>query len=247
MPTWISGEIVENKQWCEDLYSLKIKMAPLSFKAGQFALIALDIDKTLVHRPYSLVNTPQDSLLEIHFNTVKGGLLTPKLANLAICDVIQVSDRTNGLLTIDEVPDVPHLWLFSTGTGVGPFISILKTAEPWQRFEKVILCYSVKTVEGLAYRADFEALTSQYPEQFSFIPFVTREQSLGTIHSRITTYLESGDLEKHVDIQLSPESSHLMLCGNAKMLDEVTIMLENRAMRRHTRREPGHIATEKYY
>ena len=247
MPTWIQGEIVENKEWCTDLFSIKIKIAPLKFKAGQFALVGLDIDDTLVHRPYSLVNTPEDSLVEVHFNTFEKSFLTTKLANLVTGDPIQISDRLNGLLTLDEVPDVPDLWLFATGTGIGPFLSILKTTEPWQRFKKIILCYSVKTLEGLAYRDDLEAMLSQYPDQFSFIPFVTREQSPDTVHSRITTYLESGDLEKHVDLQLSPELSHLMLCGNAKMLDQVTKHLETRGLRRHTRREPGHIATEKYY
>lgn len=247
MSTWLQGEVVENKQWCTDLYSLKVKIEPVTFKAGQFALVGLNIDGELVHRPYSLVNTPQDSLLEVHFNAVKNGHLTPNLADLVVGDAIQIADRFNGLLTLDEVPDVPNLWLFATGTGVGPFISILNTTEPWQRFEKIVLCYSVKTLEGLAYRADFEELVSQYPEQFSFVPFVTREKSPDTINARITTYLESGDLEKHVGLTLSAESHHVMLCGNASMLDEATKLLENKGLRRHTRREPGQIATEKYY
>ena len=247
MPTWIQGEIVENKLWCTDLFSLKIKTDPLTFKAGQFALIGLDIDDKLVHRPYSLVNTPQDALLEIHFNTFQKSFLTSKLADLVTGDTIQLSDRLNGLLTLDQVPDVPHLWLFATGTGIGPFLSILKTAEPWQRFEKIILCYSAKTVENMAYRDDFEKMLSQYPDQFCFVPFVTREKSADTINSRITTYLKSGELEKHVGLTLAPELSHLMLCGVAQMLDEVTQHLDSKGLHRHTRREPGHIATEKYY
>lgn len=247
MLTWIQGEIVENKQWCTDLFSLKIKTDPLKFKAGQFAMVGLDIDDKLVHRPYSLINTPQDSLLEIHFNTFKKSYLTTELANLKSGDTIHVADRLNGLLTLDQVPDVPHLWLFATGTGIGPFRSILNTVEPWQRFEKIILCYSVKTLEEMAYRADFEHLQSHYPDQFCFVPFVTREKSPDTINSRITTYLESGELEKRVGLQLSPELTHIMLCGNSRMLDEATMQLENKGLRRHTRREPGHIATEKYY
>jgi len=247
MPTWLQGEIVENKQWCTDLFTIKIKTDPLAFKAGQFVIVGLDIEDEIVYRPYSLISTPQDSLLEIHFNEVLNGSLTSKLAKLKAGDAIHVANRTSGLLTIDQVPAVPNLWLFATGTGVGPFLSILKTAEPWQRFEKIVLCYSVKTLEGLAYRDDFEALQSQYPDQFCFVPFVTREHSDNTIHARITSFLESGELEKHVGLQLAAESSHLMLCGNEKMLIQVTEYLESRGLRRHTRREPGHIATEKYY
>jgi len=247
MPNWIQGKITETKQWCTDLHSIKITTEAMPFKAGQFAMVGLDIDGELIHRPYSLVNTPQESALEIHFNRVAEGSLTPSLAQLQVGDSIHVGDRINGLLTLDQVPDVPHLWLMATGTGIGPFISILKTAEPWQRFEKIVLCYSVKTVEGLAYRADFETLQKQYPEQFCFVPFVTREQSTDTIHSRITHYLESGELETHVDLTLSAESSHLMLCGNAKMLNDVSEYLATRGLQRHSRREPGQIAIEKYY
>jgi len=264
MATWLQAKIIENRQWCTDLYSLKFSLNPNTFKfmSGQFVRIGLDIGEKLVARPYSLINTPQDSFMEVHFNTVKEGLLSPRLAALQTGDNLQVSDRIGGLLTLDEVPDVPHLWLIATGTGVGPFLSILKTPEPWRRFEKIIMCYSVKTLEKLAYRADFVSLQAQYPDQFRFVPFLTRaelsretsnheelrsEEPLKTINSRITTSIENGELEKWVGIPLSPDSNHMMLCGNSKMISEVTTLLEARGMRRHSRREPGHIAIEKYY
>ncbi len=87
MPAWMQGQVVENRQWNTKLYSLKIKIESLQFKAGQFVLIGLDINGTLAHRPYSLVNTPQDSLLEIHFNTVTDGCVSHKLACLKIGDI----------------------------------------------------------------------------------------------------------------------------------------------------------------
>ncbi|MFV1981965.1 MAG: ferredoxin--NADP reductase [Thiohalomonadales bacterium] len=251
MPTWLQGKVVENKHWCADLFSLKISTSPLNFKAGQFVNVGLDLadnpEGKLLARPYSLINSPRDSLLEIHFNTVENGHLSPKLANLVAGDTIQVSDRTSGLLTLDEVPDVPHLWLLATGTGIGPFLSILKTPEPWLRFKKILLGFSVKTLEKLAYRSDFEALQLQYPDQFHFVPFITREKIPVTINSRITTSLENGELEKRVNLKLSPDSNHIMLCGNSKMITDVSTLLEQRGLSRHTRREPGQIAIEKYY
>lgn len=247
MTAWLQGKVVENKQWCADLFSLKISASPLKFTAGQFIKVGLDINNKLLSRPYSLVNTPQDSLLEIHFNRVEEGLLTPHLSNLIKGDTIQVSERASGLLTLDEVPDVPHLWLLATGTGIGPFLSILKMPEPWQRFKKITLAYSAKTLEKQAYSAEFETLQSRYPEQFCFVPFITREKSPETINSRITTSIENGELEKRVNLKLSPDSSHIMLCGNSKMISDATMLLENRGLRRHTHREPGHIAIEKYY
>jgi len=245
--TWLQGTIVENHQWCDDLFSLKIKTDPLDFTAGQFVRFALDIENERVARPYSLVNAPHEPLLEIHFNTVSEGLLSPGLTTLAAGDSIHVANRATGLLTVDAVPDVPHLWMLATGTAVGPFLSILKTPDPWQRFEKIILGYSVQTPEKLAYRDEFESLQQQYPDQLCFVPFVTREAVTGTINTRITTSIEDGEFEKRTGIKLSPDSSHVMLCGNSSMISDVKTRLEARGMRRHLRREPGHIATEKYY
>lgn len=247
MTTWLTGEVAENKQWCDDLFSLKIKTPPVTFSAGQFVKAGIGINGDFVARPYSLVNTPDNPLLEIHFNRVAEGALTPSLSKLSKGDSIKVSDRASGLLTLEEIPDVPDLWLFATGTGIGPFMSILGTAEPWARFKNIILAYSVKTQEKLAYRDNLLVIQQRYPEQFHFVPYITRETIANTLHSRITTSVEKGELEKHVGLKLSTDSSHLMLCGNSTMVTDITTILENRGLRRHTRREPGQIATEKYY
>jgi ferredoxin--NADP+ reductase len=141
---WLSGKVVEKKQWNERLFSLRIQVDFNGFLSGQFVRVALDIDGERVARPYSLVNTPEDNLLEIYFNIVPEGPLSPKLAELEIDDEIFVTSKANGFLTVDEVPECKHLWLFATGTGVGPFLSILKNQETWQRFEKIVLAYSVR-------------------------------------------------------------------------------------------------------
>ena len=247
MITWLQGTIVENKRWTPELFTISIKTEPLAFKAGQFILVGVKNGDDVLYRPYSLVNPPDGSLLQVHFNTVKDGTLSPLLTDLSPGDSIQVSNRPTGLLTLEEVPDVSNLWLFATGTGVGPFISILMTAEPWQRFKKVVLCYAVKTLDDMAYIKELNKIKSKYEEQFCFIPFITRENVSGTINSRLTTYLESGELEKKAQLILSAKSSHTMLCGNADMINEVTQLLEQKGLRRHSRSKPGQIAMEKYY
>lgn len=248
MITWLEGKIVEKKRWCDDLYSIKIKTGPLPFIAGQFVIVGLDYENERIQKPYSLVNAPTDEFLQIHLNIVQGGKFSPLLTKLDEGDSVYISNRPSGLLTLNEVPEgVAHLWFFATGTGVGPFISILNTEEPWQRFEKIILCYSVKTAEEMAYREDFEALLKRYPNKFHFVPFTTRESTFNTIHSRITTFLGSGELEKLVGIALTPESSHVMLCGNSAMIVGATALLQQKGLRIHNRREPGHISTEKYF
>jgi len=247
MAGWIEGIISENHQWSERLFSLRID-APLGeFKAGQFVRVALDIEGELIARPYSLVNAPHESMLEIYFDIVPGGLLTSSLAALKKGDAIKVADKASGFLTVDEVPDIANLWLLATGTGIGPFLSSLKTDEPWQRFERVVLVHSVRLAEDLTYKETIHRLQEDHPDQMKFVSLVTRENVEGSINARITAAIESGELENHVGLELKPDTSHVLLCGNSGMITGVTDLLGARGMQKHRRREPGHIATEKYH
>ncbi len=209
--------------------------------------IALEIDGEVVARPYSLVNSPNEPEFEIFFNIVPDGPLTPRLANLKQGDVIKVTEKPYGFLTVDEVPAAKHLWMLATGTGVGPFISILKSEEAWQRFEKVVLVYSVRTAQELAYQDTITEVSKQYHQQLSFVPLVTREVLEGVINRRVTDAIASGELEQQAGIIMSPDDSHVMMCGNSAMITDVVELLKSRNMRKHLRREPGHITTEKYH
>lgn len=247
MITWLEGQVVERKQWNNGLLSLKIQTDPLTFVAGQFVIVGLEHNGVIIHRPYSLINTPDNELLEIHFNYVADGEFSPLLFALKKDARILISNKPSGLLTLNEVGDHPYLWLFATGTGIGPFLSILNTADPWQRFSKIIVAYSVKTANDLAYRAELEQMATRYSKQLTFIPFVTREKVTGTVNSRITDFIKSGELEQLTHIVFSQQNSHVMLCGNAAMLDDVSALLEAKGLRRHSHRQPGNIVIEKYF
>lgn len=247
MTDWLEGKIIERKQWTDGLFSLRFEADIGTFKAGQFVRIGLDIDGERVGRPYSLVNAPHEPLLEIYFNVVMGGPLSPRLANLGPGDTLWVSKGANGFLVLDEVPEARHLWLLATGTGIGPFLSILKTEAPWGRFDKVILGHSVGYASELAYRDTIDAVCSAHKGKLDYVQLVTRESALGALAQRIPSTIESGELEQRTGIKLAPESSHVMLCGNSAMITDVTEVLSKRAMQRHRRREPGHITTEKYH
>ena len=247
MPEWQTGRITGNRRWTEQLYSLRFNAPLENFKAGQFVRIALEIDGEVVARPYSLVNSPAEPEFEIFFNIIPEGPLTPRLAVLKQGDEIRVADKPYGFMTIDEIPAARHLWMLATGTGVGPFISILKSDDVWQKFEKVVLVYSVKTVQELAYQEAITQVHKQYQQQLSFIPLVTREVMEGALNTRITSAIESGQLEQQAGIIMKPEDSHVMMCGNSAMITEATGLLKSRNMRKHLRREPGHITTEKYH
>jgi ferredoxin--NADP+ reductase len=247
MPDWIEGRVTANRQWTERLFSLRFSAAIGNFKPGQFVRVALELGGEIVARPYSLVNAPDESEFEIFFNIVPEGPLTPMLAALRQGDVIKVAEKPYGFLTIDEVPAAKHLWMIATGTGVGPFVSILKSEEAWQRFEKVVLVYSVRTAQELAYQDAIAEAGEKYHQQLSFVPLVTREQREGAINKRVTDAIESGELEQQAGISMSPEDSHVMMCGNSAMIADVMELLKSRNMRKHLRREPGHITTEKYH
>ena len=137
--------------------------------------------------------------------------------------------------------------MLATGTGIGPFLSILKTDAPWSRFERIVLGHSVQYASELAYRELIESLQSAHGEQLRYVPLVTREAMHGALNQRIPATLASGELEATADTPLTAETSHVMLCGNSAMITDVTEELAKRALRRHRRREPGHITTEKYH
>ena len=247
MADWLKGKVTEKIQWNERLFSLRIKTDFKEFNAGQFVRVALDIDGERIARPYSLVSKPGDELLEIYFNIVLEGPLSPKLAELNVDDEIFVTDKANGFLTVDEVPECKHLWLLATGTGVGPFLSILKTDKVWQRFEKVVLGYSVRDLSEFSYQQQISAVENQHAEQFLFVPFITREKIEGAINQRMTESLEQGSFEKRTGFTINENDSHIMMCGNSAMISSVSECLEKRGLRKHRRREPGHITTEKYH
>lgn len=247
MAAWLDGKIIEKIQWNPRLFSLRIAAPFSAFMPGQFVRVALDIDGERVARPYSVVSSPGDDYLEIYFNIVPQGPLSPHLAELQAGDDIFVSDAANGFLTVAEVPPCKHLWLLATGTGVGPFLSILNSEQAWQRFEKIVLGYSVRDSSELSYREQIVAIEHRHSEQFVFVPFITRESVEGALNQRIPDSIDDGSFEDRAGITINQHDSHVMMCGNSAMISSVSECLEKRGMRKHRRREPGHLTTEKYH
>lgn len=247
MSEWVKATVVERIRWSDALVSLRFEAELEPFSAGQFIRVGMDIDGERIGRPYSLVNAPHETPHEIYFSIVPEGPLSPRLAQLQQGDAFWVVPKPKGFLILDEVPDARHLWLLATGTAIGPFLSILKTAAPWSRFEKIILGHSVRTRNELSYQGTIHELLERHPAQFQFIPFITREPCDDHLCQRIPASIESGALEQKTGLALMPELAHVLLCGNSGMLQDVLISLEKRGMKRHRRREPGQVSMEKYH
>ena len=247
MAQWVSGRVVDCRHWTDRLHTLRVEADIAPFEAGQFTKLGLEIDGTIVGRPYSLVNPPQQQPLEFYFIVVPGGPLSPRLAAMQPGDAVLVAPQATGFLTLKEVPPAPHLWLVSTGTGIGPFLSILQTAEPWQRCQRVVLVHAVRTVDELSYRDTIAQVAATHPQQFVYIPFVSRESCDFALPGRIPQAIENGQLEARAGVAFSERDSQVMLCGNPAMVEDTKNMLIARGLRKHSRREPGQISLERYW
>lgn len=247
MTDWVEGRVIRKRSWSDQLFSLEIEAPVAVFRAGQYLKVALDLDEKRIGRPYSLVNPPQQSPLEIYFNEVPQGPLSPRLSLLDAGDRVWVGAQAGGIFTLDQVPDARDLWLFATGTALGVYLSILGTDEPWRRFERVILVHGVRSARELSYAERIAAIAAEHGERFRFLPTLSREHRPGVLHGRISALLANGELETTLGLGMTPETSQVMLCGNAQMIQDMKALLEARGLRRNRRQEPGHYTTEQYH
>jgi ferredoxin--NADP+ reductase len=247
MAAWNEAKVIKNHNWGEKLYTLYLDADIEPYQAGQFARLGLEIDGEVVGRPYSLVNAPDTKPLEIYYIEVDGGPLTTRLVNMQPGDRVLIAPRANGFLILDEVPHGKHLWLMATGTGVGPFLAMLDTEKPWQRFEKVVLVYAVRTLAELSYQHRINEVLQKHPGQFVYIPFISRETSQFAMPGRVSNALIDGTLEERAELAITPQDSQIMLCGNPQMVEDTTNLLVERGLKKHKRKDPGQITSENYW
>jgi ferredoxin--NADP+ reductase len=247
MSRWVEGRVVAHKRWTAELASISVEADVLPFEAGQFAKLALEVDGEMLARPYSFVNSPHESPHEFYYITVPDGPLTQRLAVLEPGDRLFVSPGATGFLVLSEVSEGDNLWLIASGTGLGPFLSILKSPAPWTRFKRVTLVHAVRHAQELTYRACIESLSAQHPGQFRSVAFVSREDCPGTLHGRIPSAIQDGRLEQAAGVPLSAEGSQVLICGNPDMVTDTTETLKRRGMKKHRRRDPGQISVETYW
>jgi len=251
MKKWIEGRVVGTHRWTERLVSLKVEAPEVTFVAGQFGRLALPAPpgskEEMIGRPYSFVNSPQSSPHEFYFITLPDGPLSPRLAALAPGETVWMLPQANGFFSVTEVPPADVLWCLSTGTGIGPFLSILRTELPWQRFARIVLVHAVRHAEELTYRDVVDAIGAAHPGAFTVVSMVSREPHANALSGRIPAAIADGRLEARAGIALSAENSQVMLCGNPAMVDDTQKTLAARGMKRHRRREPGQITVETYW
>jgi ferredoxin--NADP+ reductase len=248
---WLEGRVIENRRWTDALWSLRVEAPPLGFEAGQFVRIALDArqgdEGSRIARPFSFVNPPGDPVLEFYGITVPEGPLSPRLAALKAGDSLFVAPNPAGFLVLSEVPEAESLWLISTGTGIAPFLSMLRTETPWKRFRDVVLVHAVRHADELVYQDLLKKIKAEREKQFRYVSFVSRQTASGSLSGRIPQAVRDGRLEQAAGVALTPEGSHVMLCGNPDMLRDAQAALAERGLRKHRRRTPGHVSVESFW
>ena len=202
----------------------------------------------MLGRPYSFVNPPHARRTSSTTSSLPDGPLSPRLATLAAgrrrCGCCRARTAS---FSISEVPEADALWCIATGTGIGPFLSILRTDEPWQKFARVVLVHATRYANELTYRDEIAAIGRARPGAFSYVPMVSREVAPGALAGRIPAAIEDGRLEARAGVPLTAANAHAMLCGNPAMIEDTQQTLATRGMRRHRRREPGHVTLETYW
>lgn len=247
MSAWLEGRVLENRVWTDTLFSLRVASPRLRFEAGQFVRIALDIGGERIARPFSFVNAPEDPVLEFYGVIVPEGPLSPSLARLKAGDSLFVADNPSGFLVLSEVPAAEDLWLLATGTGIAPFLSILRTAAPWERYRRVILVHGVRHANELVYQDMIQTVADAQGSRFVFIKATTREKTAKALQGRIPAVIHDGRLEAAAGAPIAAERSQFMLCGNPGMLKDAGAELQRRGLRKNRRRTPGQITVESFW
>ncbi|WP_261817213.1 ferredoxin--NADP reductase [Vibrio gallicus] len=246
------GCVTFKRYWSDSLFSIRIKVDNHPFNAGQFTKLGLfNSGEELIRRAYSIVNSPQDyqqtSELEFVIVTDLNGKLSPQLHLLEVGDPVYVGLEGAGYMVPTEIPDTAsQLWLLSTGTGLGPFISMLTEVGFIERYQQVILVHAARFESDLTYKEVIEGLASRYP-QLKYVPIVSREQVDGVMSGHIPDLIKNRELESAVGINLDFEKSFLYLCGNPAMVRSTSAVLQDRGYHKHLRRKAGHFSCENYW
>lgn len=243
-------------RWNPALMSFRLRRDPgYVFAPGQFARIGLvkENGETL-WRAYSIVSAPHEAFLEFFLLVVTTGEFSRRVGTFNVGDTMLVEQMPQGFLTIDRFKQPGReqdLWLLATGTGLAPYISMLRDAAVWTRFENIIVVLSVRERHDLGYTEELEQLAANHAREglakSHFVKTLTRDTLHGALHGRINTLLESGALEAAAGVALSDARSRFMLCGNPEMVETMRRLLKGRGFRMNRKLAPGHIIVENYW
>jgi len=227
-------KVLSVNHWNDTLFSFKTtRQDGLRFENGQFVMIGLEVDGRPLARAYSVASPNYDEHLEFLSIKVQDGPLTSRLQHIKVGDELLVSRKPTGTLVIHDLKPAKNLYLFSTGTGLAPYMSLIQDIEVYDRFEKVILVHGVRKVDDLAYK-DFienelpknEFFGDDVKNKLIYYPTVTREAFKN--EGRLTDLIKSGKLFKDIELEkMNPVDDRAMICGSPEMLKDTQDLLDS--------------------
>ena len=254
MSNFYEERVLSVHHWTDTLFSFKTTRDPtFRFKNGQFTMIGIQVEGKPLLRAYSVVSPNYEDGLEFFSIKVQNGPLTSRLQHLKEGDPVIVGRKATGTLVLDNLLPGRNLYLMGTGTGLAPFMSLIRDPETYERFEKVVLLHGCRQVSELAYG---ELITKDLPQdeflgedissKLIYYPTVTREPFRN--RGRITDLITSGQLFTDIGLPaLEAEHDRVMLCGSPQMLADLKIMLEDGGFSEGNHGEPGHYVIEKAF
>jgi len=254
MSAFFEPTVLSVHHWTDRLFSFTTERDPtLRFSNGHFTMIGLKVDGKPLLRAYSIVSANYEEHLEFLSIKVPDGPLTSRLQHIEPGDTIVVGRKPTGTLLIDYLLPGKHLYLLGSGTGIAPFLSIVRDPATYERFEKVILVHGVREVAELCYR---DYLTKELPQheflgelvqaQLLYYPTVTREAF--EHQGRITTLVESDQFSRDLGLPpIDPSRDRIMICGSPGLNKDMRAILEARGFREGSTTTPGDYVVERAF
>ncbi len=246
--------VLSVRHWNDTLFSFTTtRSRGLRFKNGHFVMVGLEVEGKPLLRAYSVASPNYEEHLEFYSIKVQNGPLTSRLQHLKVGDQVLVGNKPVGTLVVSNVMPGKRLYLLSTGTGLAPFMSIIRDPDTYERFEHIIVAHGVRQVSDLGYseyiKNDLPAheyIGEQVKNQLKYYPTVTREPFEN--QGRLTTLLESGKLCADIGLPpLDPEHDRVLVCGGPRMLEDLVQLLEARGFKEGSSHEPAHYTIERAF
>jgi ferredoxin--NADP+ reductase len=250
-----SERVLSVRHWNETVFSFATTRNPtLRFENGHFVMLGLVVDGKPLMRAYSIASANHEECLEFLSIKVNDGPLTSRLQHIKPGDEVLVSHKPTGTLLLHDLKPGKRLYLLGSGTGLAPFMSLIKDPELYERFEHIILVHGVRYRSELAYR-DFiewelthhEFLGEQVRKQLVYFPTVTRERF--RYQGRITSLIETGKIFEEIKMPpLDPRTDRVMICGSPSMLADLSALLDARGFQISSHvGEPGDYVIERSF
>jgi ferredoxin--NADP+ reductase len=254
MSAFHEERVLSVHHWTDRLFSFTTtRDTALRFSNGHFTMIGLKVDGKPLLRAYSIASANYEETLEFLSIKVPDGPLTSRLQHIQVGDSIIVGKKPTGTLLIDYLLPGKRLYLLSTGTGLAPFMSVIRDPETYEKFEQVVLVHGVREVKELAYHdyitqdlPKHEFLGELISKQLLYYPTVTREPYKN--QGRLTTALETDQIAKALNVPpLNAAEDRVMICGSPEMLRDLKGMMEKRGLKEGNTTTPGDFVIERAF